>query len=206
MNDMHSADYWNARYAGEVYRFGEAPNAFLVRETARLAPGSRILAVADGEGRNSVWLARNGMTVHALDVSSVALEKARLLAERNRVDVQFEEADLGVWEGPTAAYDAVVAIFIQFAGPDLRARLFEMMKRTLKPGGLLLVEGYRPEQLAFGTGGPPVVENMYDETLLRAAFSDFEIVSIESYDAELSEGPGHHGMSAVIDLVARKPA
>lgn len=203
---MDSAEYWDDRYAGEAYRFGEAPNAFLVRETGRLAPGSRVLAVADGEGRNSVWLAQNGMSVHALDVSPVALEKARRLATHNGVSVQFEEADLAVWDWPAAAHDAVIAIFIQFAGPDLRARLFEGMKRTLRPGGLLLMEGYRPEQVAYGTGGPPVVENMYNEALLRAAFGGFEILKLQSYDADLREGAGHGGVSALIDLVARKPA
>src|SRR5436190_2430717 len=88
MSDMDSAEYWDARYAGEAYRFGEAPNAFLARETGRLTPGSRVLAVADGEGRNSIWLAQNGMNVRALDVSPVALEKARRLAARNGVSVQ----------------------------------------------------------------------------------------------------------------------
>src|SRR5262249_61152166 len=105
---------------------------------------------------------------------------------------------------PTAAYDVVVAIFIQFAGPKLRTRLFEGMKRSLKTGGLLLMEGYRPEQLTYGTGGPPMRENMYDETLLRAAFGDFAILKLETYDAELNEGAAHGGASPPIENVARK--
>lgn len=202
---MSSASYWDARYQGENYRFGEAPNTFLVRETARLAPRSSVLAVADGEGRNSVWLAKNGHDVRAFDVSRVALQKARRLASEAGVSVAFDEIDLTTWTWPEARYDAIVAIFIQFAGPDLRGRIFEGMKRALKPGGLVLMQGYRPEQIAYGTGGPPVAENMYDEALLKAAFGDFEILALSAYDAEIHEGAGHGGMSALIDLVARKP-
>ena len=99
----------------------------------------------------------------------------------------------------------VAAIFIQFAGPDLRRTLFEGMKAALKPGGLLLLEGYRPEQLAFATGGPRIVENLYTEAMLQAAFSDMDIVELVSRDAVIEEGAGHSGMSALIDLVARKP-
>jgi len=99
----------------------------------------------------------------------------------------------------------VAAIFIQFAGPELRDQIFAGLKRALKPGGLLLLEGYRPEQIANGTGGPRVPENLYTEALLRAAFSDFEIVELSAYDAVIEEGAGHSGQSALIDLVARRP-
>ena len=100
----------------------------------------------------------------------------------------------------------VAAIFIQFAPPAMRDAMFAGMVRTLKPGGLLLLEGYRPEQLGYGTGGPGQLENLYTEALLRARFGALEIISLESYDAELSEGSAHAGPSALIDLVARKPA
>lgn len=197
---------WDERYAGEDYLFGEVPNAFLARQAARLKAGQRALAVADGEGRNGVWLAEQGLKVHAVDSSSVAQEKARRLAARRHVEVEFELADLLAWPFPEAAYDVVVAIFIQFTGPAERTRMFEGMKRALRPGGLLLLEGYRPEQLAYGTGGPSQLENLYTEALLREAFADFEIETLSVYDAELNEGARHRGMSAVIDLVARKPA
>jgi cyclopropane fatty-acyl-phospholipid synthase-like methyltransferase len=203
---MDSGAYWDARYAGDELVFGAAPNLFLEREAARLAQGARVLAVADGEGRNGVWLARQGLSVHAIDASERALQKARGLAAEAGVTVAYELADLRTWSWPEARYDAVVAIFIQFAGPELRARLFAGMKRALAPGGLLLMEGYRPEQLAYATGGPPCAENMYDEAMLRAAFADLEIVELNCYDAALSEGPRHSGVSALIDIVARKPA
>lgn len=197
---------WDERYAGEDYLFGEEPNAFLARQAARLKAGQRVLAVADGEGRNGVWLAERGLKVHSVDSSAVAQEKARRLAARRHVEVEFELADLLAWPFPEEAYDVVAAIFIQFTGPQARTRMFEGMKRALKPGGLLLLEGYRPEQLAYGTGGPSQLENLYTEDLLRHAFSDFEIEALTSYDAALDEGTRHSGMSALIDLVAFKPA
>jgi SAM-dependent methyltransferase len=200
------ARQWNARYASEEYVFGREPNAFLVREVNRLPRAARVLCVADGEGRNSVWLARQGFDVHAIDISEVGIAKAQLLAADAKVSIQFELADVLAWPWPTAAYDAVVATFIQFAGPGDRSRLFAMMRQALKPGGLLLLHGYRPEQIALGTGGPPQIENMYEESLLRAAFLDLKIEYLHAYDAVLEEGTGHSGQSALIDFVARKPA
>lgn len=197
--------FWDERYAGDTFLFGEAPNAFLARQAPRLRAGQRALAVADGEGRNGVWLAGQGLSVHAVDGSGVAQAKARRLAAARGVHLDLELADLTAWSWPVAAYDVVAGIFIQFAGPAQRARMFAGMRDALKPGGLLLLEGYRPEQLAYGTGGPSAVENLYTEPLLRTAFAGFAIAELASYDAEITEGDAHRGPSALIDLVARKP-
>jgi SAM-dependent methyltransferase len=196
---------WDKRFAGEEFLFGEAPNAFLARQAPLLKKGQRVLAVADGEARNGVWLAEQGLSVHSMDFSSVAQAKARQLAARRGVTLDFELADLLTWEFPPEAYDVVATIFIQFMPPQDRARVFAGMKRTLKPGGLLIMEGYRPEQIAYGTGGPSDPTWHYTEDLLRAEFSDFEIIELASYDAELNEGSRHKGPSALIDIVARKP-
>lgn len=198
-------DFWDKRYAQDGYLFGERPNAFLARQKDRLPPGGRALAVADGEGRNGVWLAEQGLEVLSIDASSVAQAKARRLAEARGVALTLEVVDLAAWPWPEAGFDVIAAIFIQFFGPDLRAPMFEGMKRALKPGGLLLLEGYRPEQLAYGTGGPAQVENLYTEALLRDAFAGLEILELAAYDAAVDEGPAHSGMSALIDLVARRP-
>jgi cyclopropane fatty-acyl-phospholipid synthase-like methyltransferase len=197
---------WDARYAGDHYRFGEAPNAFLARQAGLLAAGQHCLAVADGEGRNGVWLAERGLEVVSMDASPVAQAKARRLAAARGVALEMRNVDLHAWTWPEAAFDVVVAIFIQFAEPPLRDAIFDGMRRTLRPGGLLIMEGYRPEQLAYGTGGPKAVENLYTEALLRDHFGDFEILELSAYDAAIDEGPGHSGPSALIDLVARKPA
>lgn len=196
---------WDRRYAGDDYVFGTAPNAFLASEADRLAAGTSALAVADGEGRNGVWLAERGLDVLSVDASAVALAKARRLAESRGVRISTELVDLTAWDWPAEAFDAVVAIFIQFVGPAGREAIFAGMRRALKPGGLLLLQGYRPEQLAYGTGGPKAIENLYTRDLLERAFGDFEILSLREHDDEVQEGSGHSGRSALIDLVARKP-
>jgi SAM-dependent methyltransferase len=202
--NARSASDWDARYAGEDYLFGTAPNAFLAAQAPRLKKGWSALALADGEGRNGVWLAEQGLEVLSVDASATAQDKARRLARARGVDLRFEQVDLANWTFPEARFDVVAAIFFQFAAPPLRARLFEGIKTSLKPGGLLFLEGYRPEQLAYGTGGPPVADNLYTETMLREAFDDMEIVELAGYDAVIQEGSAHSGMSALIDLVARK--
>jgi hypothetical protein len=105
----------------------------------------------------------------------------------------------------TTDYDVVLAIFIQFAPPEKRGKLFEDIKRLVQPGGLIVMQGYRPEQVEYKTGGPPNAENMYTSELLYDAFSDFEILHLEEHDSVVDEGSGHSGLSALVDMVARKP-
>ena len=198
-------DRWNGRYQAQEYVFGTAPNAFLASNAPRLKRGQRALCVADGEGRNSVWLAGQGLDVTAFDFSPVGVEKARRLAQARGASVRYEVASVYEWSWPVAAFDVVAAIFVQFADPPMRAFLFERMARALKPGGLLLVEGYTPKQLQYGTGGPKQVDQLYTEALLRESFPGFEVLELRDYEAELDEGSRHRGMSAVIDFVARKP-
>lgn len=200
-----SSDFWNARYATEAYIFGTAPNAFLASQAALVRPGMRALAVADGEGRNGVWLAEQGASVHAVDVSPAALEKARKLAAARGVALETELADVLDWQWPEAAYDLVAAIFIQFAPPPERDRMIAGIRRTLRPGGILILQGYTPKQLEYGTGGPPSAANMYTSALLREWFGDWDILHLAEHESFISEGTHHHGMSALVDLVARKP-
>lgn len=196
---------WDERYAGDDYLFGEAPNAFLARQAALLPATGRALAVADGEGRNGVWLAQHGMNVDSVDGSVVAQRKAARLAEKAGVTLNLILADMSDWPWPEAAYDVVAGIFIQFAGPSPRAKMFSGMRRALKPGGVMLIEGYGPRQLEYRTGGPSDLASLYTADLLRTEFGSFEIIELTSYDARLSEGSRHDGMSALVDLVARKP-
>lgn len=204
---MNQAEYerWTKRYDTPDYVFGTAPNAFLKAEARRLKPGSKILCVADGEGRNGVYLAEKGMKVTSLDFADSAIAKAKRLAETRRVNLKFEKADVLDWDWPVEAYDAVVAIFIQFATPDQRAILFENMKRAVKPGGLILMEGYGPKQMEYKTGGPGILEQLTTRELLEESFAGWEIVDLAEYDCEISEGKRHTGMSALIDIVAQKP-
>lgn len=196
---------WDQRYSEEGYLFGTEPNAFLASQAFRLKPGMTCLSVADGEGRNSVWLAKQGLDVTAFDFSPVGVAKARKLAEQNGVTVHYEVADVLAWDWGRERFDVVVAIFIQFAMPEERAELFQHFQETLKPGGLLIIQGYTPEQTAYKTGGPPEVERLYTEELLRDAFRQMDILHLSAHEENLREGKRHIGTSAVIDIVARKP-
>jgi SAM-dependent methyltransferase len=200
-NPAAELERWEGRYAPESYLFGTAPSAFLARQKAVLPKRGRALAIADGEGRNGVWLAEQGLDVVSLDFSPTAQAKARALAASRGVTIATQLADLLTFEWPADAYDVIVAIFAQPLHRDL---LFPGIRRALKPGGLLLLEGYPPRQLQYGTGGPDDVERLYTRKQLQAGFGDFSQVRIDEYDAEIQEGEGHGGMSALIDLVATK--
>lgn len=196
---------WNARFQGDEYLFGTAPNRFLAAHAGYLQPGQSVLAIADGEGRNGVFLAKQGLKVLSVDFSPVALAKARRLAAREGVAIETKCADLAKWAWERDRFDAIVGIFIQFADAPLRARLFQGMRDTLKPGGVIFIQGYRPEQIGYGTGGPKELDHLYTAAMLRTAFADFDIHHLAEHDEVIREGIGHDGMSALVDLVARKP-
>lgn len=206
MSFDHEA-FWSARYrdAGDDFLFGTVPNTFLASQAERFGAGMSVLSVADGEGRNAVWLAEQGCQVTATEISPVALEKAARLARGRHVSVDWKVADILNWTWPQEAYDAVVGIFIQFATPEERPRQIAGMKQAVKQGGFLLLQGYTPKQLDYRTGGPSAVENLYTEALLRELFADWEIVLLREHEAILEEGTAHCGRSALIDLVAHKP-
>ena len=198
------AGTWNRRFAEDGFVFGTEPNAWLREHVGVWQPGQRVLCVADGEGRNSVWLARQGLVVDAFDIAEIGVAKARRLAQEHGVGVNYTVSDCDAFAWPEAAYDGVAAIFVQFADPALRERLFGHMRRCLKPGGTLVLQGYTPRQLEYRTGGPPFESHLYTEALLREAFADLECVELREYEAELAEGSGHRGRSALIGLVARR--
>jgi SAM-dependent methyltransferase len=210
MNDATSPDFedpagtWNRRYARDDYLFGVEPNEWLSRHAGRWNPGHRVLCVADGEGRNSVWLAEQGLAVDAFDIAAHGVDKARRLARLRGVSVNFSVADCDTFDWAHEAYDGVAAIFIQFAPPALRARLFERMLNCLKPGGLLVLQGYTPRQLEYRTGGPPCASHLYTEAMLRDALGGLDVLELQTYDAVITEGSGHQGLSALIGLVGRK--
>ncbi len=196
---------WDQRFDRDDYFYGTEPSQFLIAQSELLQPGLRALVLAEGEGRNAVYLAERGLKVTAMDSSRVALAKARKLAAERAVEVDFQDADLAQWHWEPEAYDLVAAIFIQFAEPELRAAIFAGMQHTLAPGGVLLLHGFTPAQLAYGSGGPPCAEQLYTPDMLRDAFAGLEILRLEEYELELQEGTGHAGRAALIDLVARKP-
>jgi len=206
MTDAAKPTTWDTRYDRQDYLFGTEPAEFVRQQASRLAPGSTALLVADGEGRNSVYLARRGVSVTAMDNSVRGIEKAKVLATAREAAVEFQLGDVDSWDWSAVAYDAVVAVFIQFAGPEMRDRIFAGLDAALKPGGLLLLHGFAPRQVAYGTGGPPHRENMYTVPMLRQAFAGYDVLHVADYDTTVDAGPGHNGKAALVDFVARKPA
>jgi SAM-dependent methyltransferase len=202
---VNEYERWQDRFSGPGYAFGKEPNYFL-QSCRRLLPQSgRALAVADGEGRNAVWLAEQGLDVLSIDFSPLAQAKARALAAERGVSVIFELADIHGWNYPEAEFDVVVEIFTQFSSPNERRSKWDGMRQTLKPGGLLIIQGYTPKQIEYATGGPKQIQNLYTREMLEEAFSDFYDLQIVEEEREIHEGTSHVGMSALIGLTAHKP-
>ena len=198
------AQTWDKRFSTEDYIFGTEPNVWLAQHASFIKPSSHALAVADGEGRNSVWLAQQGLHVDAFDISTAGVAKAKKLASELGAEVNFHLSSSEDWQWQPAHYDLVAAIFIQFADPDARRIMFEQMMATLKPGGILILQGYTPKQLDYKTGGPPLLSHLYTEELLRASFADMDIIELECYEAILHEGTQHAGQSALVGMIAKK--
>jgi SAM-dependent methyltransferase len=203
---MSESEYerWESRFAAPEYIFGIEPNVFLAAQKHILPKRGLALAIADGEGRNGVWLAEQGLDVLSIDFSPAAQVKAQALAYKRGVKIVTELVEIAHYDWPESAFDLVIDIFTQFSDPAERAAKFAGIRKSLKTGGLLLLQGYRPEQLSYGTGGPKCAANMYTRALLEREFSSFKGIRIEEYDVEMHEGSAHGGMSAVINLVGRK--
>ncbi len=205
MSFKDATQFWNERFDQEEFIFGKEPNEYLVEKARQhLKVNDKVLCIADGEGRNGVWLAKQGMHVVGFDASDIALAKAKKFAQENHVQVDYSFSDTDSFDWQVNEYDAVVGIFIQFADPAMRERIFRQTYQTLKPGGIFILQGYTPKQLEYKTGGPSLIEHLYTEDLIRDLAKDFTILELTSYEKELSEGPRHTGMSAILGLVARK--
>jgi cyclopropane fatty-acyl-phospholipid synthase-like methyltransferase len=195
---------WEGRYGVPDYIFGRQPNYFLASCKPLLPASGKALAVADGEGRNGVWLAEQGLDVLSIDFSPSAQQKAETLAKERGVTIAFERADVHAWRYPEAAFDVVAEIFTQFSSPADRSLKWAGMRKTLRPGGLMIIQGYTPKQLQYGTGGPKEIENLYTRAMLEEAFRGFRDMKIVEEELEMHEGTAHGGMSAVINFTARK--
>lgn len=196
--------HWDERYAQPGFAFGSAPNDFLVSVAARI-PRGRVLCLAEGEGRNAVYLAGLGHEVLAVDQSRVGLAKARALAETRGVRIATEVADLGEYRIPPGAFDGVVSIFAHLP-PGPRLRLHAQVVAGLRPGGVVAVEAYRPEQLGRGTGGPPTPDRFPTLAALRRELAGLRIEIAREIERDVLEGRYHTGRAAVVQLLARRPA
>ena len=194
---------WDERYRGEDYVYGTAPNDFL-RDQIEHIPAGRVLCLAEGEGRNAVFLAEQGFHVTAVDQSSVGLSKARRLATDRGVEIDTVVADLAGFSIGPDAWDGIVSIFGHMP-PAARRHIHREAVHGLRPGGVLVLEAYRPEQLQYKTGGPPSAEMMMDLDGLRTELAGLEFEFAAETVRDIHEGPLHYGPGAVVQVRARKP-
>ena len=204
----HTSAFWDERYRDEAFVYGESPNEYLAGQRARFLPGMRALVPGDGEGRNGVWLAEQGLDVVTVDLSEAGVNKARRLAEKRGVRIDAIQADLTTWAWPVGEFDIVAAIFLHLP-PEIRRTIHRNMLAALKPGGLLILEAFRPEHVQYrekygSKGGPPGVEMLFSEAMLREDFQDAEVVELQSTEVDLKEGSNHWGLGAVVHGVFRR--
>jgi SAM-dependent methyltransferase len=196
---------WDQRYSEPGYAYGTEPNDFLAGHAERyLPPNGEILCLAEGEGRNAVFLAQHGFRVTGVDSSAVGLEKARKLAEQHDVHLRTVVADLGDFDLGVERWDGIISIWCHTPA-DLRVRLHRSAVAALRPGGVLLLESYTPKQLEYKTGGPPTAALMMTLAAVREELAGLDLLQAEEKLREVHEGKYHDGLSAVLQVVARKP-
>lgn len=198
-------NFWDQQFSGAGFKYGTAPNAFLVSQAHRLAVPSDVLVPGDGEGRNSVWLAQQGHRVTAMDGSAVGLAKAQALAAERGVAIGAVQGDLAAWAPPPASADAVVLTYLHLP-PAIRAGAHSRLAAALRPGGVLLLEAFHPRQLPLGSGGPKDEAMLYTLDMLRTDFAGLEELLAEETDTVLDEGPGHRGRACVTRWIGRQPS
>lgn len=193
---------WDERYADEEYVYGTEPNTFLAAHADRLS--GPVLSLAEGEGRNAVHLATLGLAVLGVDGSVVGLAKAQRLAAARGVAIETEQVDLNTYEPPAASFGAVVSIFGHLPGPS-RRRLHALIAQALKPGGIVLIEGYGKAQIARQTGGPKDLDMLLSKADIEQEFPDFEVLLSRETERDVVEGKLHSGLASVVQFIARKP-
>ncbi|MGM0914596.1 MAG: SAM-dependent methyltransferase [Pseudomonadota bacterium] len=195
---------WDERYNTDDYVYGTEPNDFLREQAALIGEApKRVLCLADGEGRNGVYLAGLGHWVTSVDASSVGLRKAARLAEHKGVALTTLNADLTEHEFVPASFDAVVSIFCHVPAAG-RPHLHRQVIRALKPGGVLILEAYTPEQVHRNTGGPDTPDRTPTAAELDAAFAELDIELSRECEREVIEGRGHTGPGCVVQFIAHK--
>lgn len=192
---------WNERYNSDEYYYGTEPNDFLKAEAHRIAPGGNVLCLAEGEGRNAVYLATLGFQVTAMDGSSIGLEKLQRLAASRGVEVRTVVADLADFSIEPETYDAIISIWCHLP-ETLRQKVHQRSARGLKKNGLFILEAYHPRQLNYKTGGPSTADLLMTTASLREELKGLRFEVLRETDRDVREGKGHHGQSAVVQVVA----
>ncbi len=195
---------WDQRYSESGYAYGTEPNDFLVAMADRIRSG-KVLSLAEGEGRNAVFLAAQGCDVTAVDSSAVGLQKAQSLALSKNLSINTVVMDLNDYDPGVEQWDAVVSIFCHLP-PAQRAELHARVVQALKPGGVLILEAYIPRQLEFATGGPGSAELMMSLQALQQELQGLQLELAHEIERDVIEGKYHHGRAAVVQILARKTA
>lgn len=193
---------WDERYSAEEYAYGTTPNKFLVEKVSCI-PKGKVLCLAEGEGRNAVFLAKQGYAVTAVDASLVGLNKARKLAEENDVVVEFIHADLADYDLGENKWDGIVSIFCPLPS-SLRKELYKRVIAGLKQNGVFLLEAYTPDQLKYGTGGGNSVDVMQSEKSLRFELAGLKFTHLTELERNVIEGVYHTGIGSVVQAIATK--
>ena len=193
---------WDERYSSEEYAYGKAPNTFLERNFEAL-PKGKILSLAEGEGRNAVFLASQGYSVTAVDSSRVGLEKAKALAAEREVDLKCIHADLSQFDLGVDAWDGVISIFCPLPSP-IRIELYRRLVPALKQGGVFLLEAYTPAQLLHGTGGGNSADVMQTKESVLHELPDLTFSHLAELEREVIEGRFHTGIGSVVQAIGTK--
>lgn len=194
---------WNERYDSDEFVYGTEPNTFLA-QNAKLLPGP-VLSIAEGEGRNAVFLASLGLEVLGVDRSDIGLAKAQQLATSRGLAIQTELADLASYEPAENYYGSVISISAHLPS-NVRRRLHRLVERSLKPGGIFLLEAYSKAQLARNTGGPKDADMLMSRVDLEREFPNCEPLLSQEIEREVVEGNFHTGLASVVQFIARKKA
>lgn len=194
---------WNERFSESGFAYGTDPNDFLV-SVADQIPRGKVLCLAEGEGRNAVYLAGLGHEVTAVDASTVGLTKAEALADERGVAIETVVADLADYEIEAGAWQGIVSIFCHLP-PVLRAALHEKCLRGLAPGGVFVLEGFTPRQLELGTGGPRTRELLMELSIVRQELPGLRFEIARELERDVIEGKYHRGRAAVLQILATKP-
>lgn len=198
-----NSKFWDEKYSGGKYLYGEKPNEFLSEQIINIPKGGKVLCLCEGEGRNSVYLAKNGLNVTAVDFSEEAKKKALLLASKQSVSIDYYLSDLNEFDFGIKRWDAVVSIFAHLS-PTVRKIIYPKIVSSLKTDGVFILEAYTPNQIDYGTGGPKDVQMMCTGEILRKDLLGINWIFLDEGEKDLNEGSGHLGRSYTIRGVAKK--
>ncbi|MDO6713106.1 class I SAM-dependent methyltransferase [Aliiglaciecola sp. 2_MG-2023] len=193
---------WDERYADKDYAYGKEPNTFLA-ENYQAIPQGRVLSLAEGEGRNAVFLAQKGYSVTAVDGSEVGLKKAEMLAKEKGVEIELIHADLAEFDIGEDIWDGIISIFCPLP-TELRSQVYKSAVNGLKAGGVFLLEAYTPEQLKHATGGGHSIDSMTTKESLLSDLGRLNFSQLQEIERDVIEGIYHTGKGAVIQAVATK--